>query len=89
MKLLPCPFCGEKRVVITEQGSVCCYTCGARMVNGGAQAWNTRALPADGDAMDVIHTSDCSIFNMPAYPNGPCDCGAIAPTPATPTQEKE
>lgn len=21
-----------------------------------------------------IHDSDCSMHNMPAYPNGPCDC---------------
>lgn len=24
----------------------------------------------------VLHKSDCSVHNMPAYPNGPCDCGA-------------
>lgn len=24
----------------------------------------------------VIHASDCSVHNEPAYPNGPCDCGA-------------
>lgn len=23
------------------------------------------------------HSSDCSLHNMPAYPNGPCDCGAV------------
>lgn len=22
------------------------------------------------------HASDCAIHNMPAYPNGPCNCGA-------------
>jgi hypothetical protein len=21
------------------------------------------------------HSSDCAVHNMPAYPNGPCDCG--------------
>ena len=24
----------------------------------------------------VIHASDCALHNMPAYPAGPCDCGA-------------
>lgn len=22
-----------------------------------------------------MHMSDCSVHNMPAYPNEPCDCG--------------
>jgi hypothetical protein len=26
----------------------------------------------------VIHASDCAVHNMPAYPNIPCDCGALA-----------
>ena len=26
-----------------------------------------------------IHWSDCAQHNMPAYPNGPCDCGANVP----------
>lgn len=21
------------------------------------------------------HKSDCAVYNMPAYPNGECDCG--------------
>ena len=25
------------------------------------------------------HWSDCALHNMPAMPNGPCDCGANAP----------
>jgi hypothetical protein len=25
----------------------------------------------------VLHRSDCAVHNMPAYPNGPCNCGAI------------
>jgi hypothetical protein len=25
------------------------------------------------------HASDCAVHNMPAYPNGPCDCGADIP----------
>lgn len=27
--------------------------------------------------MSTQHASDCAVHNMPAYPNGPCDCGAI------------
>lgn len=23
------------------------------------------------------HASDCAVHNEPAYPNGPCDCGAV------------
>lgn len=23
----------------------------------------------------VLHKSDCAVHNMPAYPNGPCNCG--------------
>lgn len=26
--------------------------------------------------MNGIHASDCAVHNEPAYPNGPCDCGA-------------
>lgn len=26
---------------------------------------------------DVVHASDCAVHNEPAYPNGPCDCGAL------------
>lgn len=25
----------------------------------------------------IEHWSDCAVHNMPAYPNGPCDCGAV------------
>jgi hypothetical protein len=28
---------------------------------------------------ETIHTSDCATHNEPAYPNGPCDCGASQP----------
>jgi hypothetical protein len=28
-------------------------------------------------AADKLHWSDCAVHNMPAYPNGPCDCGAM------------
>ena len=29
-----------------------------------------------GDRSSMIHSSDCAVYNEPAYPNGPCDCGA-------------
>lgn len=32
------------------------------------------ALPEDGPA----HDSDCATHNMPAMPNGPCDCSIAA-----------
>lgn len=28
-------------------------------------------------AVGVSHWSDCAVHNMPAMPNGPCDCGAM------------
>ena len=28
------------------------------------------------DSGTAVHYSDCSVYNEPAYPNGPCDCGA-------------
>lgn len=38
----------------------------------------------------VVHSSDCSVHNMPAYPNGPCDCGAIGSSSViSPEQLKE
>lgn len=65
-----------------------CYDCGARTspVIGKANAmggWNTRALSTPDSTAEqreaiatIIHDSDCAKHNMPAYPNGPCDCGA-------------
>ncbi len=26
---------------------------------------------------ELIHWSDCAVYNEPAYPAGECDCGAI------------
>ena len=28
--------------------------------------------------MSGTHASDCAVHNEPAYPNGPCNCGATA-----------
>lgn len=27
---------------------------------------------------EILHDSDCAVHNEPAYPAGPCDCGALA-----------
>ena len=27
---------------------------------------------------EIMHDSDCAVYNEPAYPAGPCDCGAEA-----------
>jgi hypothetical protein len=31
--------------------------------------------PGDFKEATAGHASDCAVHNMPAYPNGPCDCG--------------
>ena len=33
--------------------------------------------PEPAHATPVTHSSDCAVYNMPAYPAGPCDCGAV------------
>jgi hypothetical protein len=35
------------------------------------------AIVSPGDG--VAHASDCAVHNAPAYPPGPCDCGAAPP----------
>ena len=42
---------------------------------GGFQA--KRAMAAD-----KLHWSDCAVHNGPAYPSGPCDCGAAQEPPS-------
>lgn len=32
---------------------------------------------------EVAHMSSCAVHNMPAYPAGPCDCGAVNPKPVS------
>lgn len=39
------------------------------------------AALAPAEAGGVGHASDCAVHNEPAYPAGPCDCGAAAPAP--------
>jgi hypothetical protein len=31
---------------------------------------------ANTEKEPAVHASDCATHNMPAMPNGPCDCGA-------------
>ncbi len=31
----------------------------------------------DCSSCRVRHASDCAVHNMPAMPNGPCDCGIL------------
>jgi len=47
----------------------------AAINSGGIPSHCMCAACCDG----VIHASDCSVHNMPAMPNGPCDCGAARP----------
>lgn len=45
--------------------------------------------PPAGDARPpVLHASDCSTNNEPAYPAGECDCGAVARTIDGPQAER-
>ena len=38
-----------------------------------------RTLDSQGVVIKVnrVHDSDCAVHNMPAYPNGPCDCRVL------------
>lgn len=40
-------------------------------------ATTIRSIPE----MQPIHDSECAQHNMPAYPNGPCDCSVSKPSP--------
>lgn len=58
-------------------------------------AWNTNCDIEEAqfrgflERTRLVHASDCATHNMPAYPNGPCDCqpvvkvAAEAPNSAT------
>ena len=49
-------------------------------LNDYIEKW-VKELGCQCDACRVVgwrkHDSDCSVYNMPAYPNGPCDCSII------------
>ena len=67
------PVCvGERHYVVTIRRVRPCTD--ERMCSGcftGTGCTN----PAKEDTEDR-HASDCAVHNMPAYPNGPCDCAA-------------
>jgi len=67
--------------------------CAALSHQPAAEGWNPRGVgpfssmdellsaaptPPQGQP-EARHASDCSVHNMPAYPNGPCDCGVEQP----------
>lgn len=83
-ELFPCPFCGKPPYVAEEIDPddwwyVACQTPGCVLpiagghtsIESAIEHWNRRA---------PIHASDCAVHNEPAYPNGPCDCGAVIPS---------
>jgi hypothetical protein len=65
-----------------------CTGCNVGMINDTVALvtadWNTRATLAAPSTCQckfcaqVLHASDCAVHNMPGYPNGYCDCGALA-----------
>lgn len=48
--------------------------------SAGAAARDPADRSASGET-EVAHMSSCAVHNMPAYPAGPCDCGAVNPKP--------
>jgi len=47
------------------------YECGCDEATPRVISTGCRNAVGDG------HMSSCSTHNMPAYPNGPCDCGGV------------
>lgn len=45
--------------------------------------------PIAGGLADRPHASDCAVNNGPAYPPGPCNCGAVFALPSLPTPRPE
>lgn len=43
----------------------------AKYLQRSKPSWDVRLAPAQ-------HASDCAVHNEPAYPAGPCNCGAEA-----------
>lgn len=41
----------------------------AKHLQHSKPSWDARLVPAQ-------HASDCAVHNEPAYPAGPCNCGA-------------
>jgi hypothetical protein len=54
------------------------------------EAWlniKQEAEQAKYQILNGLHSSDCSVHNEPAYPNGPCDCILSQPTSADDAKE--
>ncbi len=77
-----CPLCGDSALLQGLGGhNVICTNCNVLTPDYATAAeaiaaWNRRSSPCDG--MGVVHASDCAIYNAPALPVGPCDCGAAS-----------
>jgi hypothetical protein len=53
--------------------------CLALLEDAGAKVYPSSSYCSWGvehDFSEIYHASDCAVHNMPAKPNGPCDCGA-------------
>lgn len=49
-------------------------------VREASRSYSAAARKALGlDPIPTEHASDCATHNEPAYPAGPCDCGATKP----------
>jgi hypothetical protein len=46
---------------------------------------NPKHCGCDACKDGTMHASDCAVHNMPAKPNGSCDCGVLAASEAAPT----
>ena len=62
-ELKPCPFCGEKPIVIDDENSlrfiVECETCGAC---AAITAWNTRAKPVEPICIPRSQVDDNTVW---------------------------
>lgn len=43
----------------------------------GTWPWSKTPTEPKETCCFIQHRSDCQVHNEPAYPNGPCDCGAM------------
>lgn len=55
--------------------------CLALLEDAGAKTFPSSSHCSRGvehDFSKKTHDSDCAVYNEPATPNGPCDCGVIS-----------
>lgn len=66
------PYGGGTFFVMNANGkTVARYNLGASPVPHGVDAMQTSRLTQS------MHKSDCAVYNGPALPAGPCDCGLV------------